>query len=262
MEKAIEFEHIPFAARLKSMLKVDFRRMFTQPLVYIMFGVSLVMPVLILIMTTMMGSSAEGGEAMGTFTNVWQAISPVSGASSGMSMDLTTMCNMNLIYFLAAVLVCVFVADDFRSGYAKNLFTVRAKRTDYVISKSLVGFIGGAGMLVCYFIGAMIGGAIAGLSFDAGGGAGQIVACLLSKLFLMAVYAAIYLLLAVVAKQRLWMSIVGSLAVGALLFMMIPMITPLNAGILNVILCLAGGAIFGAGLGAVSNIILKKTSLV
>lgn len=120
MEKAIEFEHTPFAARLKSMLKVDFRRMFTQPLVYIMFGVSLVMPVLILIMTTMMGSSAEGGEAMGTFTNVWQAISPVSGASSGMSMDLTTMCNMNLIYFLAAVLVCVFVADDFRSGYAKT----------------------------------------------------------------------------------------------------------------------------------------------
>lgn len=117
-------------------------------------------------------------------------------------------------------------------------------------------------MLVCYFIGAMIGGAIAGLSFDAGVGAGQIVACLLSKLFLMAVYAAIYLLLAVVAKQRLWMSIVGSLAVGALLFMMIPMITPLNAGILNVILCLAGGAIFGAGLGAMSNIILKKTSLV
>lgn len=261
MEREIGFEHMSLGKRLKSMLKVDFRRMFTQPLAYIMFGVSLVVPVLILIMTTMMGGSAEG-EATGTFTNVWQAISSVSGAGSAMAMDLTSMCNMNLVYFLAAVLVCIFVADDFRSGYAKNLFAVRAKRTDYVISKTLVAFVSGAGMLVCYLIGAMIGGAIAGLSFDAGVGAGQIAACLLAKVFLMAVFAAIYLLLAVVAKQRLWLSIVASLAVGALLFTMIPMMTPLNATFLHVILCLAGGALFGAGLGAASNFVLKKTNLV
>ncbi len=118
-------------------------------------------------------------------------------------------------------------------------------------------------MLICYFIGAMIGGAIAALSFEMDGfTAANLVACLLSKVFLMAVFAAIFLLLAVVGKQRLWLSIVGSLAVDSLLFMMIPMMTPLNAGILNVILCLAVGAILGASLGAVSNIILKKTSLV
>lgn len=268
MENVITFEHISLAARLESMLKVDFRRMFTQPLVYIMLGVSLLIPVLILVMTTMMGGSSvdplTGEETVvETFTNVWQAISSAGGESSGMSMDLTSMCNINLIYFLSAVLVCIFVADDFRSGYAKNLFTVRAKRTEYVISKSLVGFVGGAGMLICYFIGAMIGGAIADLSFEMDSfTAANLVACLLSKVFLMSVFAAIFLLLAVVGKQRLWLSIVGSLAVGALLFMMIPMMTPLNAGILNVILCLACGAILGAGLGAVSNIILKKTSLV
>ena len=262
MEKAIAFEHVSYAARLKSMLKVDFRRMFTQPLAYIMLGVSLLMPVLILVMTTMMGGAAEE-ETTGTFSDVWQAISSVSGAGSGMAMDLTTMCNMNLIYFLAAIFVCIFVADDFRSGYAKNLFTVRAKRADYVVSKSLVGFVGGAGMLVCYFVGAMIGGAIAGLPFTMEGfNAANLTVCLFSKLFLMAVFAAIYLLLAVVAKQRLWLSIVGSLAVGALLFMMIPMMTPLNATILHPVLCLAGGSLFGAGLGAASTVILKRTSLV
>ena len=36
------------------MLKVDFRRMFTTPLFYIMLGISLVVPILILVMTTMM----------------------------------------------------------------------------------------------------------------------------------------------------------------------------------------------------------------
>lgn len=47
--------------------------------------------------------------------------------------------NINMLYFFVAVFVCLFVSDDFRSGYAKNLFTVRSKKSDYVISKTLVG---------------------------------------------------------------------------------------------------------------------------
>ena len=88
-----QFEKTTFIKRLKTMLKVDFKRMFTMPLVYILAGVSLVMPVLILVMTTMMGGEADpntGAEATAMFTNVWQAISSVSGGeSAGMSMDLT-----------------------------------------------------------------------------------------------------------------------------------------------------------------------------
>ena len=118
-------------------------------------------------------------------------------------------------------------------------------------------------MFVAYFIGAMLGGAVAGLSFEtAGFGAGGIFACMLSKIFVIAIFVGISLLLSVVAKQKLWLSIIGSFAAGMLLFTMIPMITPLNSGILNVIMCFAGGAIFAAGLGAVSNVILNKTSLV
>ena len=52
MEKV--FIKTSFAKRVKSMLNVDFKRAFTSPLFYIMIGASLVMPVLILVMTTMM----------------------------------------------------------------------------------------------------------------------------------------------------------------------------------------------------------------
>lgn len=240
------------------MLKVDFKRMFTMPLVYIMAGVCFIMPVLILVMTSMMGTGEEGAA---DFTNVWQSIGQLSNAE--MSMDLTGMCNINMLYFLVAVLVCVFVAEDFKSGYAKNLFTVRSKKTDYIASKSLVCFVGGTIMILAYFIGAMIGGAVAGLSFNTGAAsAGGIFACMLSKIFFVAVFVAIDLLLAVAAKQRLWISILGSLCAGMLLFTMIPMMTPLDSSILNVIMCLAGGGLFAAGLGAVGNIILNKTSLV
>ena len=118
-------------------------------------------------------------------------------------------------------------------------------------------------MILAYFIGAAIGGAIAGLSFDAGAaGVGGIAMCLLAKIFLMAVFVSIYVLMSVVGKQKLWLSMVGSFAVGLLLFMMVPSLTPLDSTIMNAVLCLAGGALFGVGLGAVSNIVLSKTSSV
>ena len=81
-------------------------------------------------------------------------------------------------------------------------------------------------------------------------------------MLLAAVFVPIYLVMSVAAKQRTWLSMIVSLGAGMLLFMMIPMLTPLNAGIMNVVLCLAGGVVFSAGLGAVSNLILRKTSLV
>ena len=92
--------------------------------------------------------------------------------------------------------------------------------------------------------------------------AANLIACLFSKIFVTAIFVGISLTLSVVAKQRLWLSIIISLAAGMLLYMMIPMMTPLNSGFLNVIMTLAGGGLFAAGLGAVSNIILNKTCLV
>ena len=47
-----------------------------------------------------------------------------------------------------------------------------------------------------------------------------------------------------------------------LFFTMIPIITPLNSTIVNLILCLVGSGIFATGIGIGSSFILKKTSLV
>ena len=265
----IQFERYTFARRLKSMLKVDFRRMFTMPLFYIMVGVSLVIPVLILVMTTMMDGSVTvdpttGAETvMEGFDNTWQAIGTLSTESSSMSMDLTGMCNINMMYFIIAVFVCLFVSEDFRSGYSKNLFTVRSKKSDYVISKSLIGFVGGVCMLLAFFVGTILGGAISGLPFDSGSvGVGGIIMCMISKLLLVAAFVSIYLLMSVIGKQKTWLSMIGSLSISMLFFTMIPMLTPLDSGVINVLLCLAGGVLFCFGFGAISTTVLKKTSLV
>lgn len=260
-----QFEKSTMKKRFLSMLKVDATRMVTMPLVYIMAGISFLLPILILVMTTLVGAPeadpTAGENAAVAFTNVWQTLGAVSGTAAG--MDLTSMCNINMLYFLVAVFVCIYVADDFKSGYAKNLFTVRSDKKDYILSKTLVTFVGAAIMFMLYFAGAMIGGAIAGLAFDtAGFSAGGIAACLFAKIFLTAIFVAIALLLGTVAKQKLWLSIVGSIAAGMLLYMMIPIAAPLDANFLHVLLCFVGGGLFAAGLGAVGNVILNKTSLV
>ena len=266
---SVKFEKNTFKKRMKSMFGVDFRRMFTSPLFYIMIGASLVMPILILVMTTMMDGSVSVDPQTGKetviegFKSVWQIIGSVSGGEQSMSMDITSMCNINMLFFLVAVFVCLFVSDDFRSGYAKNLFTVRSKKSEYVISKTVVSFVAGAGMLIAFFVGSMIGGKFTGLPFDLGGvTAFNILMSMLSKIGLMAIFVSIYVLASVFAKQKLWLSLLMAVGIGMLMFMMIPIITPLNAGVMHLFLCIVGSAIFSFGIGFGSKLILEKSSLV
>lgn len=266
-----------FAKRFGSMLKVDFKRLFLSKTFYIIVASCLIAPVLILVMVTMMDGSVSidpqtGKETvMEGFDNVWQIIGSVNATDGGaategtaaMDMSITSMCNINMLYFAIAALVCIFVSDDFRSGYSKNLFTVRSKKTDYVASKTIVLTFGAAMMVLAFFIGSLVGGAVSGLPFEmVGFNAINLVMCVLSKMVLVSIFVPIYLVMSVAAKDKLWLSIVLSMMVGMFLFMMIPMLTPLNATIVNVLICTLGGIGFGFGLGAISNRVLKKTSLV
>lgn len=271
MEKTIKFEKPGFKKKLGSMMKVDFRRMLKSKLFYILLACALVIPILITVMMTMMDGSVSVNPQTGEETimegpeNAWQSIGtlPTEDGTAMGGMDVMSMCNINMMFMGVAVFICLFISDDFRSGYAKNLFTVRAKKGDYVISKTIAGFVCGALMLLLYFIGAMMGGAISGLSFHLKGlTAGNIVMCMTSKILLMFVFVAIDVLVSVAAKQKAWLCLCGSLAAGMLLFMMVSIITPLASTAMNVLLCLAGGTLFATGLGAISNIVLTKTSLV
>ena len=268
MENTMRFEKVSFGKRLKSMLRIDMRRMFKSKLFYILIACALIMPILMTVMMSMMDGQESVNQQTGEITimqgpeNAWQNIGTLPGEALGGS-EIFMMCNINMAFMGVAVFVCLFISDDFRSGYAKNLFTVRSKRGEYVISKTVSGFICGAFMLIVYFIGSVLGGAISGLSFDLHGlNAGNLVMCMLAKIFLMLVFVSIFTLISVAAKQRAWLAICGSLGGGMLLFMMVSMITPIGSTIINVALCAVGGMLFAFGFGAISKAVLKKTSLV
>lgn len=261
-------ESFTFKNRIKSMLKVDFRRLLTMPLFYIMLSISILMPILILIMTEMMDGSVSVDPTTGTetimkgFDYAWQVIAKIP-SDTQMGMDIMSMCNIDILYFAIGVLVCIFVSEDFRSGYVKNLFAIRSSKTDYVISKTIIGFVSGTLMILVYFVGTLIGGLVSGVSLKLEGiTIINIIMCLLSKIGLVSVFVAIFLVMSLIGKSKLWLSILLSIGTGMLLFMMVSMISPLNSTIINVILCFIGGFIFSTALGICGNIILKKTSLI
>ena len=258
-----------FSQRLGSMLKVDFRRMFKSKLFYILIASALVMPILMTVMMTMMDGSVSVDPQTGVETilegpeNTWQNIGTLPGGEAMGGNDVFMMCNINMVFMLVSVFICLFISDDFRSGFAKNLFAVRARKGDYLASKTVSGFICGALMLIAYFVGSLLGGAISGLSFDLHGlTTGNIAMCMVAKIFLMLVFVAIDVIVSVAAKQKAWLCLCGSLGACMLLFTMVSMITPLGSTFMNIALCLAGGILFSIGLGAISNKILNKTSLV
>lgn len=259
-------QEFTFSKRLNSMMKLDCRRMFTMPLFYIMMVIAFLVPILILVMTSMMEGQVTVNPSTGEetimegFESVWQMLGSLNNSTG---MDLVSMCNINLIFFAIGVYVSINISEDFRSGYSKNLFTLRSNKVDYVISKTFIGFISGGLMIILFFIGSLIGGKIANVSFALEGiNITNIIMCLISKIFLTLVFISIFVVMSIVGKQKLWLSILCGFGASMLLFTMVPMITPLNSTIVNVVLTFLGGLLFSVGLGSISNTILQKTSLV
>ena len=98
------FERNTFKKRLTTMLKVDFRRMFTSPFAYIMLGISLVMPVLILVMTTMMDGTVSVNPQTGVetviegFDNVWQVIGRILISTNRIHIRIDTFSKCKAIF--------------------------------------------------------------------------------------------------------------------------------------------------------------------
>ena len=128
MENTVKFPKYDFGKRLRSMLKVDLKRMSRSKLFYILIACALVIPILITVMMTMMDGSVSVDPQTGVETvmegpeNAWQSIGtlPTADGEAMGGMDVMAMCNINMMFMLAAVFVCLFISEDFRSGYAKT----------------------------------------------------------------------------------------------------------------------------------------------
>jgi len=250
-----------FGSRLKSMLKLDFYRLFHTPLLYIMLLAAALIAALILSMSGMETVSPNGVVQKSIeLTNTWQIVESTGGSAvADNPLDFAGFANINMIYIFAGLLMAIFVAHDYSSGFVKNIFAVHSKKIDYVISKTVIGVVSGTGMILTYVLGAVFAGMLTGKSFDVN--MSGLVMCLISKACLMGIFCALFLGIAVFFRNKLWMTIIFTFLFGMMLYPAASVAT-LSSTVVTVLLTLVAGLVGAAAIGMVSSFFLNKRDLV
>jgi hypothetical protein len=129
---------------------------------------------------------------------------------------------------------------------------------DYVISKSAAGIFGGAGMIITYVIGTVLAGLFTGKSFDVN--VSGLIMCLMSKMFLMGIFCALFLAVSVFFKSKFWLTIIFTFLGGMILYPAAS-VANLNSNGMTLLLTLIAGVIGAVAIGAASTLILNKRDL-
>ena len=267
MSTMTTFQPMSRTARIRSMLKLDFYRLFHTPAFYIMLLVAAIIPAMILSTSGIEAPSNVNTVNQVTttmpaieYTNTWQLIESTGGsAAADNPLDFGGYANINMVFIFAGLLMSIFVAHDYSSGFVKNIFTVHAKKIDYVISKSAVGIFGGTGMILTYLIGTVVAGMLTGKAFDVN--TAGLVMCLVSKVFLMGIFCALFLGVSVFFRDKLWLTIIFTFLFGMMLYPAASIAT-LGSTAITMLLSLVMGVIGAIAIGSVSTLILNKRDLV
>ena len=192
-----------FGQRLKSMLGVDFYRLFHTPLFYIMLAISGIIPAMVL----SMGGTAEGAAL---YTNTWNIIA--SDVPLYIVRDIGDYANMNMVFIFGGIMVSIFIGHDYRSGYVKQLFTTHAKKRDYMMSKSIVCAFGMACMCLVYLVCGAGAGLFTGASMDVN--LGSLLSAVLGKMVMSFGWASLYTFLNVIFRRHFGIAIASSFFLG------------------------------------------------
>jgi ABC-2 type transport system permease protein len=262
------FESPTFISRLKAMLKLDFYRLFHTPNFYIFLMIAALIPAMIIGTSGMdTTGAAVGSPAYSTapsassieITNAWQLIESTGGSDAASNpLDFGGYANINMLFIFAGLLMAIFVAHDYSSGFVKNIFTVHSKKVDYVISKSAVGIFSGIGMIITYVFGTVLAGLLTGKAFDVN--VSGLIMCLISKALLMGVFCSLFLGIAVFFRNKLWMTIVFTFLFG-MMFYPAASVATLNSTVIIVLLALTAGMVGAIAFGMGSNLFLKKRDI-
>ena len=204
--KQLQFTSPSFGARLKSMLGVDFYRLFHTPLFYIFLGIAAIIPAMVF------GSSGmdASGNAVQLYTNTWQMVA--SQTPLYVVNDIGEYANMNMVFIFGGIMVSIFIGHDYRSGYVKQLFTTHAKKQDYMMSKTLTCAFAMACMCLTYLLGTVVSGLMMGASFEAN--IGSLLLAILGKMVMSLGWASLYTFLNVVFRRYFGISVALSFFFG------------------------------------------------
>lgn len=229
-QKQLNFQTPTFINRIKSMLKVDFYRLFHTPLFYIFIAIAAIIPAMLIGTGGMSGPNGEATAPL--FSTVWQAIAadkPLYIVSS-----IAEYANMNMVFIFGGIMVSIFIGHDYKSGYVKQLFTTHAKKSDYMMSKTITCAFAMACMCLTYLLGAVLAGALVGLSFA--GNFGGIICSILGKIIMSLGWASLYTFLNIIFRRYFGVSIASSFFFGTGILIIGAAAILGNSSILNIFL--------------------------
>ncbi|MBQ8238035.1 MAG: hypothetical protein IJZ39_07810 [Oscillospiraceae bacterium] len=231
MAHELKFESPSFGRRLKGMLGVDFYRLFHTPMYYIFLAIAAMIPALIL-GTGGMTNPQTGEVGAMLYTNVWNAVA--ADTPLYVVSDIGEYANMNMVFIFGGIMVSVFIGNDYRSGYVKQLFTTHAKKQDYMLSKTVTCAFAMACMCMTYLMGSVAAGALVGLDFSVN--AGSLICAILGKLVMSLGWASLYTFLNVIFRKFFGVSIVSSFFFGTGILIIGAAAILGNSSILNIFL--------------------------
>lgn len=132
--------------RVRALLRMDLRRLFHGKAFYIMIGIAVFIPVMML--TQMSGSNdlmsfiGSSGETTGAF-----------GADMSLSM----------LNVLTGILLTVYISREYRTGFIKNIITAHANKYDYILSKAVIALLCNVVFMAAYLLTLFILGGIMGV---------------------------------------------------------------------------------------------------
>lgn len=204
----LDFVKPSFLSRIKSMLSVDFYRLFHTPLFYIFLGIAAIIPAMILGMTSI--ENIETGEIIKLYDNTWGVIAakkPIYVVS-----DIAEYANMNMVFIFGGIMVSIFIGHDYKSGYVKQLFTTHAKKHDYMISKAIVSAFSMACMCITYLLGTVLSGLLTNTSFEVN--PLSLIIAIISKMIMSLGWASLYTFINVIFRKYFGVSIALSFFLG------------------------------------------------
>ena len=230
-QNEMTFKNPRFFERLKGMLGVDFYRLFHTPMYYIFLAIAAIIPAMIL-GTTGMENPQTGIAAAPLYTNVWHIIA--SESPLYVVKSIAEYANMNMVFIFGGIMVSIFIGNDYRSGYVKQLFTTHAKKEDYMMSKTLVCAFAMACMCITYLLGAVISGFLTGMSFEVN--YGSLLCAVLGKMIMSLGWASLYTFLNIIFRKYFGISIASSFFFGTGILIIGAAAIVGNSSILNVFL--------------------------
>lgn len=248
METRLEpkFGSPSFARRLRGMLGVDFYRLFHTPMFYIFLAIAAIIPAMVLSMGGM-----EGGTPL--YANTWNIIA--ADTPLYVVHEMGEYANMNMVFIFGGIMVSIFIGHDYKSGYVKQLFTTHAKKSDYMMSKSITCAFAMACMCITYLLGGVFAGILVGTSMEVN--FGSLMLAIFGKMVMSLGWASLYTFLNVIFRRYFGISIASSFFFGTGILIIGAAAIVGNTSLLNIFLY--GSSVYAC---LSSNIMTLLTCLV